>query len=211
MASSLQTKIRAAGDGTETVTVQADGSLRVTAGATAISGLTMSITGKATFNTAFTFPTPIAIAGTGDSDTLTAGASSHAASLISLDSAVDGTPDSIAASDSSADLPGGNAIAISLAGLQSDLLSFSSGTTTFAGFYGDLLANIGSDSRSAQNKSEFAQSVFQQAELQRERISGVSLEEEQLNLIKYQTAFQAASRLVSVAADILKTLVELGA
>ncbi|EKD42163.1 MAG: flagellar hook-associated protein FlgL, partial [uncultured bacterium] len=59
IASSLQTQIRAAGDGTETVTVQGDGSLQVTAGATAITNLTMSVTGKTAFNTAFTFPTTI--------------------------------------------------------------------------------------------------------------------------------------------------------
>lgn len=73
IASALQTAVRAAGAGTETVTVQPDGSLRVTAGATAVTGLTMTSNNDTAFNTAFTFPTPIASAGTGDSDALLTG------------------------------------------------------------------------------------------------------------------------------------------
>lgn len=73
IAASLQVAIRANGAGTETVTVRADGSLRVTAGATQIDSLTMSITDNTAFNDAFTFPTTIAAAGTGDSDTLLSG------------------------------------------------------------------------------------------------------------------------------------------
>ncbi len=145
-----------------------------------------------------------------DSDNLDVTDYAGAASLISLDSAVDDTPNAIAASGSSSDLPGGNSVAVQLASLQASLVSFSSGDTTFAGFYGNILATIGSDSRSYKNRAEFANEVSRQAETQREQISGVSLEEEQLNLIKYQSAFQAASRLVNVASEILQRLVELG-
>jgi len=210
LAASLQAIIRAAGDNTETVTVLGDGSLEVTAGGVAVTNLQLTITGKTAFNTAFDYPTPIAIAGTGASDTLTVTDFTGASSLIALDSAVDGTPNGIAASGSSDDLPGGNSIAVQLAALQNGLVSFDSGDTTFAGFYGNILATIGSDSRSYANRAEFSAQVSRQAQLQREQISGVSLEEEQLNLIKYQSAFQAASRLISVASEILQRLVELG-
>lgn len=73
MATQLQTILRANGAGTETVTVQGDGSLRVTAGATQIDDLTMSISGNTAFNTAFTYGTTIAALGTDDSDTLLSG------------------------------------------------------------------------------------------------------------------------------------------
>lgn len=73
LAAALQVAIRAAGVGTETVAVQANGSLLVTAGTTAITGLTSSISGKAAFNTAFAFTTPIAASGTGTSAVLDGG------------------------------------------------------------------------------------------------------------------------------------------
>ncbi|RLE09063.1 flagellar hook protein FlgE [Candidatus Aerophobetes bacterium] len=50
LAYALQAAIRAAGDGTETVTVQSDGSLQVTAGSFDITGLTMTCTGNTEFN-----------------------------------------------------------------------------------------------------------------------------------------------------------------
>jgi flagellar hook-associated protein 1 FlgK len=43
-------------------------------------------------------------------------------------------------------------------------------------------------------------------EKQREGISGVSLDEEMADLIKYQYAFQAASRLFTVADELFQTL-----
>ncbi|MBX7147968.1 flagellar hook-associated protein FlgL [bacterium] len=73
VATSLQTALRAAGDGTEVVTVTAGGALRVTAGATAITGLELSVSGNTDFNTAFTYSSPIAPSASANSDTLKSG------------------------------------------------------------------------------------------------------------------------------------------
>ncbi len=74
IASSLQTALRAAGDNTETVSVTGSGTLQVTSGAGAITGLTLSVSGNTTFNTAMTFATPIAGGGaTGASAALLSG------------------------------------------------------------------------------------------------------------------------------------------
>jgi flagellar hook-associated protein 1 FlgK len=45
---------------------------------------------------------------------------------------------------------------------------------------------------------------------QRESLIGVNLDEEAINLVKYQKAFEAASRVVSTTNDLLATLVNLG-
>lgn len=74
IASSLETALRAAGDGTEVVSVTGGGALQVTSGAGAITGLTLSVSGKTDFNTALTFTTPItAGGGTGTSGSLLSG------------------------------------------------------------------------------------------------------------------------------------------
>jgi len=44
----------------------------------------------------------------------------------------------------------------------------------------------------------------------RDSVSGVSLDEEMTNLVKYQRAYQAAARLVSVADQLYQTLIDLG-
>ena len=45
--------------------------------------------------------------------------------------------------------------------------------------------------------------------LSREEISGVNLDEEAANLIRYQQAYQASSRVIQVAQDMFKNLLEL--
>lgn len=209
IASSLQTALRAAGDGTETVTVRTDGSLRVTSGAAAITSLALSISGNTTFNTAYTFATPItAGGGTGDSADVSV-EGEDAAANITVSSDVRSAPRNIAAASTSGSVPGGNGNALSLAQLKGNDITFDSGQDTFQKYYGNLLAQIGSDAASYQSQSDFASSIVRQAEVERERISGVAIEEEQLDLVRYQAAFQAATRLVGVAADMLQSLIQI--
>ncbi|MBX7147967.1 flagellar hook-associated protein FlgK [bacterium] len=208
LASYVQTRLRAAGDGTETAVIQSDGSILVTAGASAITGLTFSISGNSAFNSVFTYPTPIAIAGTGDSGGLVT--ATGVAESIGVSSDVEGAPAKLAAAGSSSELPGGNSNALDLVALQSSNIDLSTGSTNFTSFYGNLLAQIGSETSSAKHSLEFTDGVLQQAQLDRERTSGVSLEEEQINLVKFQAAFQAASQLINVASKLLEILSNLG-
>lgn len=132
------------------------------------------------------------------------------AANISLSATVDGNPDEIAASSTLAGIPGNNTQSLAIASLVDNTITFTSKSTTFGFYYGDLLTEIGSDTNLAINEAIFSEDVLAQAETNRERISGVSLEEEQLDLIRFQSHMQAAARLVQVAADVLQTLVELG-
>ncbi len=212
IASGLQAALRAAtgASGTETVTVDTDGSLLVTSGLNAITGLSVSITGNTAFNNEFALPASIAGGGaTGSSSELTV-VSISAAESIDLDPAVKNRPQGIAAAGSLNEIPGGNSAMLAIAELANANLSFVGSNGTFTSFYGNLLSRIGGDTQSAKNQAQFASDLFEQAQVQRESISGVSLEEEQLNLIKYQAAFQAAARLVGVGDEVLKLLVNLG-
>lgn len=131
------------------------------------------------------------------------------ATSIALSAAVTDAPRKLAAASAAAQLPAGNSVARAIGNLKDTDSAFVAGNATYTSFHSDLLATIGNDTASAQANAEFSMQVERQADLQRERSSGVSLEEEQLNLIKYQAAFQAASRLVGVADEILRQLNEL--
>ncbi|MBI4239274.1 MAG: flagellar hook-associated protein FlgK [Deltaproteobacteria bacterium] len=132
-----------------------------------------------------------------------------AAASIALDAAVDGVPNALAAAGAAAQIPAGNSVSLTLAAMQTTSITFTTGSTTFTNFYSGLLATIGSDTSFLKDRAGFAAEVFRQAQVQRERVSGVSLEEEQMLLLKYQSAFQAASRMVGVADQLLQTLVQL--
>jgi flagellar hook-associated protein 1 FlgK len=45
---------------------------------------------------------------------------------------------------------------------------------------------------------------------QRDSVSGVSIDEELSNLIKYQYAYQAAARLINAADTLMNSLLEIG-
>lgn len=134
--------------------------------------------------------------------------SDDAARSLSLSVDVDGNPDALAFSAAADEIPGGNDIATSIAELyDTSSITFDDGSTnSFAGFYGDLLAEIGNDTAIAQSNADFSQSVLDQINLERLEESGVNVDEEQANLIRYQSAYQACGQLIKIADEILQTL-----
>jgi flagellar hook-associated protein 1 len=81
---------------------------------------------------------------------------------------------------------------------------------TIDNFYESLTSRVGQDVVDAQNSLDHQTSVINQVENQREAVSGVSLDEEMLNLIKYQAAYNAAGRLVATVNTMMGTLINLG-
>jgi flagellar hook-associated protein 1 FlgK len=69
------------------------------------------------------------------------------------------------------------------------------------------LANMGAESLSGQ---AVADATVQQIGSQRENITGVNMDEEAINMIKYQRAFEAAARMVSATSDMMKSIINLG-
>jgi flagellar hook-associated protein 1 FlgK len=114
----------------------------------------------------------------------------------------------IAASSTSAGVPGNNANALSIGTLQTSSLA-ALGNVTFQEFYGSVAGRVGSSAQGAERDLNAQEIVHEQLEAHRAEISGVSLDEELVNLLKYQRAFQAASRLVVVADELLQTILTL--
>ena len=99
--------------------------------------------------------------------------------------------------------------ASSIAALQNDASLMGSGMT-IDNFYESLISRVGQDVVNAQNSLDHQTSVMNQLENQRDAVSGVSLDEEMLNLIKYQAAYNAAGRLVATVNTMMGTLINLG-
>jgi len=70
--------------------------------------------------------------------------------------------------------------------------------------YSNLVFNVGNWSSQAQSQASATQTSLQQLNNQRASVSGVSIDEETTNLIRYQNAYQAAARVISTI-DTLTT------
>ncbi|OVE80541.1 flagellar hook-associated protein FlgK [bacterium K02(2017)] len=139
--------------------------------------------------------------------------STDAAAQISLHANVDNLPSEIAASSLAAEVPGNNIQALAIAALaESNSIDFdpTAGTdnNSFFGHFGDLLSTIGTDGMIAESDVSFQGSILNQVMLERSEASGVNMDEEEINLIKFQAAFQAATRLVKMADELLAGLLE---
>jgi len=95
-----------------------------------------------------------------------------------------------------------------------DTLSFSlaerDSTTNIDGYFNAFMARMGQDVSSAGQTLTREQAIANQQNDQREQLSGVSLDEEMLNLIKYQMAYNAAGRITKTVSDMMDILINLG-
>jgi flagellar hook-associated protein 1 FlgK len=104
--------------------------------------------------------------------------------------------------------PGSNANARLLAGIGDDKI-LGGGTATLAQYYSDLVFTIGAQARTAQNASETQGSILLQLQNQRDSLSGVNLDEEAVNVIKYQKAYEASARYISVLDGLTEDLMNI--
>jgi flagellar hook-associated protein 1 FlgK len=80
------------------------------------------------------------------------------------------------------------------------------GTSTFDDFYNSMVGGLGAGSRSSQTILSQQEGVMLQLNSQRESISGVSLDEEMVNLIKFQQAYAASARMITVIEEMFDVL-----
>jgi len=93
------------------------------------------------------------------------------------------------------------------------LLDFTSdnklfGTTDINDFVAGMITNLGVDAQQAADLDESHDSVITQMLNRRESYSGVSLNEEATNLVKYQQMYNASAKVMSVFSELYYTLVQ---
>jgi flagellar hook-associated protein 1 len=80
-------------------------------------------------------------------------------------------------------------------------------TSAATGQYAALVRQIGSDVANATNAQSIAQAAVDAAEDRRQNVSGVSLDEEMANMLRFQRGYQASARAMSTIDDMLDTLI----
>lgn len=96
-----------------------------------------------------------------------------------------------------------------LAGLQAKNV-MNGGTATFQGAYAQVVNVVGNKAREAQIGMNAADAAVVQATKAHQSVSGVNLDEEAANLLRYQQAYQAAGKVMQIASTLFDTLLSLG-
>jgi len=98
-----------------------------------------------------------------------------------------------------------NDVVKALIALKSDKSMF--GTGTPEGFMQTLVADIGIDTRKANNFTESQENILKAITNQRLSVSGVDIDEEAMNLVRFQNAYNLSAKVISVMNEIYDKLI----
>lgn len=102
-----------------------------------------------------------------------------------------------------------NRNALLWAGLQTQNTLYG-GTASYQGAYGLLVSQVGSKTREMEVTSKAQETLVKQTIQAQQAVSGVNLDEEAANLMRYQRAYQAAGKAMQIANTMFDTLLTLG-
>ena len=104
------------------------------------------------------------------------------------------------------DAVGNNVNALELGELQRKP-TLANGTSNYGEVYGQLVSRVGSKTHELDVNREAQSILYGQAKAQREAVSGVNLDEEAANLVKYQQAYEANAQVIGAASEMFDTLI----
>lgn len=100
-------------------------------------------------------------------------------------------------------------IATSMSALQDESVTIGSGTETLGDYIANLQQVVGTDQQNASDLADIQAALRETLETQQQSVSGVSVDEELVNLITYQQIYQAAAKLISQTADMMQTVIDM--
>ncbi|MBN2560369.1 MAG: flagellar hook-associated protein FlgK [Phycisphaerae bacterium] len=125
---------------------------------------------------------------------------------IAVNPLIANSPALLAAAQS--DLAGDGSNATALASLQTQAVN-SLGGMSVNEYYTTTMAGLAVSLSSARSSHEASTIIFDSLTVQRESLSGVSLDEEAIAMVSYQRAYQGAARFLNVVDEMMQTLLTL--
>ncbi len=104
---------------------------------------------------------------------------------------------------------GDNRNAVLMGNLQSTNI-LDGGTATFQSAYAQLVSFVGNATQESQVNGAASAALLAQMQTSQQNVSGVNLDEEAANLLKYQQAYQAAGKVMEIASAMFATLLTIG-
>jgi flagellar hook-associated protein 1 FlgK len=102
-------------------------------------------------------------------------------------------------------MPGDNRNGLALAGLENNL-GMLGGTASYQDAYGLVVSEVGVLTSAAKVASSAQETLLNNAKESWGNVSGVNLDEEAANLIKFQQSYQAAAQMITVSNTIFDSL-----
>jgi flagellar hook-associated protein 1 FlgK len=112
------------------------------------------------------------------------------------------------ATGASPNSPGDNRVALAISKLQHERVMMG-GTITLEEYYLQTIGNVGIETGKARLDSEQSQGILAQTQNLKERLSGVNLDEEAANMVRYQQAYQASAKVMQTANDMFETVLSI--
>lgn len=106
------------------------------------------------------------------------------------------------------DKPGDNRVAIAISKLQHEKV-LNGGTATFEEQYHKSVGDVGLQAGKAKIDLEQSAGILAQAKSFKERLSGVSLDEEAANMVRYQNAYEASAKVIKASDEMFKAVLGL--
>lgn len=110
----------------------------------------------------------------------------------------------VAASDS-ATANGDNTVARALSNLR-DAKVMDGGTVTFTGYWGQFVYQVGRDTALARDEAQSQADIVRQIGILQDAVSGISLDEEASDMLRFQRAYEANARFFTTIDETLETL-----
>ncbi|HLI28754.1 MAG TPA: flagellar hook-associated protein FlgK [Chloroflexota bacterium] len=122
------------------------------------------------------------------------------AATIAVDPAVASNPQAIAAASAS-NAPGDNRTALAIAQLRQSM------SPSPEEAFGALIARLGQEAKAASDLATNQGALVQLLDRRRQEVSGVSLDEEAVQMLRYQKAYEAAARVLTAYDQMLDRLI----
>lgn len=130
------------------------------------------------------------------------------ASNINIRQALVDQPTLLCAGRMNGTTPADNGTAMAITLLQDQAVD-ALGGSTIRSAWGDAVQQIGIRTDAAASRAEATTLVRESLEAQQAAVSGVSIDEESINLITYQRQYQGAARFISVVDELTQTLMSI--
>ncbi len=102
---------------------------------------------------------------------------------------------------------GDGSVALEILKLRDETVTIGGVTTKFDQYYKDLIGDVGVKSQHAQSMVKGQQTLISYLEERQESVSGVSIDEEVVNLVQFQKAYDANARVISTITEMLDTII----
>lgn len=128
----------------------------------------------------------------------------NAALNIEVSDLIVDSPDAISLS-STPNSVGDNVVANELLRLR-DRRLFDNNNASFVDFYANYVGVLGTEAVRAKHQAETDGIILADIQARKESISGVSLDEEAAQMIKWQTSFTASSKVITTVDEMIETV-----